>query len=278
MYSLIAYSSPQDYLDASENWLMERETDNNLALGLCYAFSDKTQPVKDAHFINVFYNGQIIVTAVKTWHKLIVTGYTETREALEPLAAYLVTQRVQLTGLFGTVFHTHALAEILGRPVTEHIGILVHELQQVNTAPFPEGSFQPATASDLELLLDWTLCFENDIGMKPPKKREEIQPLVERRALSGDYFKWVRNGETVSIAAVVRKTKNTGIIGIVYTPPALRGKGYASGCVQALSTHLLQQGFSRCGLFTDADNPVSNAIYYKIGYVPGTRFADLSFV
>jgi predicted GNAT family acetyltransferase len=51
----------------------------------------------------------------------------------------------------------------------------------------------------------------------------------------------------------------------VWTPPELRGHGYASGVVAALSTARRAAG-EQCILYSDLANPVSNAIYEAIGY------------
>jgi predicted GNAT family acetyltransferase len=55
-------------------------------------------------------------------------------------------------------------------------------------------------------------------------------------------------------------------IGPVYTPPALRKRGYASALTAALSQELLDSGRKFCFLFTDLANPTSNRIYQQIGY------------
>jgi predicted GNAT family acetyltransferase len=52
----------------------------------------------------------------------------------------------------------------------------------------------------------------------------------------------------------------------VYTPPDLRGRGYATGLVSEQSRWLLGTGRSFCFLYTDLDNPTSNALYRRIGY------------
>jgi uncharacterized protein len=54
----------------------------------------------------------------------------------------------------------------------------------------------------------------------------------------------------------------------VYTPLSERGHGYATALVADLSRSLLARGRKRCFLFTDLDNPTSNAIYQRIGYRP----------
>lgn len=55
-------------------------------------------------------------------------------------------------------------------------------------------------------------------------------------------------------------------IAFVYTPPYFRGNGYATSCVAQISQMALDKGFTRCVLYTDLLNPISNSIYLKIGY------------
>jgi predicted GNAT family acetyltransferase len=70
-------------------------------------------------------------------------------------------------------------------------------------------------------------------------------------------------GNAPPVAGVVR-------LGPVYTPAALRGRGYASSAVAARSRLALEDGL-RCALFTDLANPTSNKIYAEVGY---RRVAD----
>ena len=52
---------------------------------------------------------------------------------------------------------------------------------------------------------------------------------------------------------------------LCYTPPRLRGRGYATACVAALTQRILDQG-DRAILYTNLANPTSNLIYRRIGY------------
>ncbi len=63
----------------------------------------------------------------------------------------------------------------------------------------------------------------------------------------------------------------------VYTPPALRRRGYARAAVAALSSHLQSRGARSVFLFTDATNPTANALYRRIGFVPCGRHLHLTF-
>jgi predicted GNAT family acetyltransferase len=44
-----------------------------------------------------------------------------------------------------------------------------------------------------------------------------------------------------------------------------------------LSQTVLDGGQSRCFLFTDLDNPTSNAIYPRVGYEPVADIVEYSF-
>jgi hypothetical protein len=68
------------------------------------------------------------------------------------------------------------------------------------------------------------------------------------------------------MAGVAAETPHGARIGPVYTPPAARGRGYASACTAALSERMLAAGKRFCFLYTDLDNPTSNTIYQRIGY------------
>ena len=88
---------------------------------------------------------------------------------------------------------------------------------------------------------------------------------------------WEDGGAAVSMAGFGGRTPNGVRIGPVYTPPELRGRGYASALTAALTQRLLDGGLRFCFLFTDLANPTSNSIYQRIGYEPVSDFDFWSF-
>ena len=82
----------------------------------------------------------------------------------------------------------------------------------------------------------------------------------------------------MSMAASGRNTERGAMVNLVYTPRALRGKGYASSVVAALSKLQLDSGLSYCTLFTDMANPISNGIYRRIGYEYAGGFTEIAFL
>jgi predicted GNAT family acetyltransferase len=55
------------------------------------------------------------------------------------------------------------------------------------------------------------------------------------------------------------------LIGPVFTPEGLRGRGYGSAVTAALCEELTSQR-SRVILYADADYPTSNRVYQRLGF------------
>jgi predicted GNAT family acetyltransferase len=88
---------------------------------------------------------------------------------------------------------------------------------------------------------------------------------------------WEHDGEIVSFAGWGGPTPNGARVGPVYTPPELRGRGYATAATAELSRRLLASGRRFCFLYTDLANPTSNAIYERIGYRRVCESAEIVF-
>ena len=66
-------------------------------------------------------------------------------------------------------------------------------------------------------------------------------------------------------------------IGPVYTPPEHRCHGYAAAVTAAATSAAHAAGAREVVLFTDVDNPTSNAVYARIGYVPVADYSRMLF-
>jgi uncharacterized protein len=132
----------------------------------------------------------------------------------------------------------------------------VHEIVQPAGVP---GAFRPATPQDFEVLVEWTQSFMTEIG-----EEGDASATVAHRLPRGHFWLW-DDGGAVSMAALSEPTAGVVRVQAVYTPESWRGRGYASGCVAALSTRALGERH-RCILYTDLANATSNSIYRSIGY------------
>jgi predicted GNAT family acetyltransferase len=126
---------------------------------------------------------------------------------------------------------------------------------------------------DKELVAEWGVCMARECDMRMPDPAQKMREYVNR----GETFLW-RDGPVAAMTTAVRGTPSGCRIAMVYTPPELRHRGYASALVAQLSEHKLNNGCRRCFLFTDSQNPTSNHIYSEIGYRPICNFDTYEFL
>lgn len=278
MTELRSYATPQEYLDAALGFLSVREVENGLLIGLPGGFRDQNAPQPNCHFLTCSRDGVITAASVKTWAKAIVAGSGHGEEELRLLADYYRRHDNNMQGVVGESVIAEAFAKIYHSGALTRRVMITHELTRIKTLTESAGSFEQATMTDIELLTDWYVRFNDEVHSLPRITRVETKKNLTVRIEAGNVFIWRDDsGGIVSVAAVVRKTPNSCIIGIVYTPPELRGRGYASSVVSKLTEHILSSGFTKAGLFTEADNPISNSIYRKIGYEPIGEYMDVMF-
>jgi predicted GNAT family acetyltransferase len=66
-------------------------------------------------------------------------------------------------------------------------------------------------------------------------------------------------------------------VGPVFTPPEHRRHGYGAAVTAACTRDALERDADDVVLFTDLDNPTSNAIYQRLGYLPVSDHAVVRF-
>jgi predicted GNAT family acetyltransferase len=212
-------------------------------------------------------------------HPALIVGFTEPESVGfgDLVIAMLETGR-RPEGVNGALRWSEPFArawtEVAGATADVRRDVRAFELLEVRRPRMPAGRFRPATAEDHELLERWTVAFGADIA--EPVTPAGAARQVARLAASNDLAVWDLDGRAVSMAAVVRRTPRSSTIALVYTPPNLRGRGFASAVVAELSQRELDAGQQRCSLFTDVANPTSNHIYAEIGYQPKCDFRHYS--
>jgi predicted GNAT family acetyltransferase len=119
--------------------------------------------------------------------------------------------------------------------------------------------------ADAALFADWAIAFSREaIPHDPPPSHERLEQV----AADGRYQFWIVDGKPVSTAGIVRRTRHTAAVAGVYTPPVLRGRGYAGSVTAATVERAFADGKTTACLYTDLRNPFSNRCYAKIGFKP----------
>jgi predicted GNAT family acetyltransferase len=281
--SITIYQNTQDFLARARPVLESNEIVNSLLLGIALNIDRHPKRFKAAPYLALVEDEQgMVAAAVMTPPRnLLLTGERAgSKEALQLIAQDLQKDGWPVSGIFAPAPIAHAFAEVwqslTGRPYHEGRRQRLFSLSQVIPPRPGPGRLRVATRDDLELVMRWFTAFTQEALNQKVEGAEEIRQWTESRITPGDCYLW-EDGQPVSMAARSRPIVKTISIGPVYTPPELRGRGYASRCVAALSQLLLESGWQYCCLFTDLANPTSNSIYQQIGYRPICDFNEYTF-
>ena len=157
----------------------------------------------------------------------------------------------------------------------------LHELGELVPPRAASGKLAAATEEDVDLAIGWYADFMGDADEQAGRPRgasaHEVpdQPEMLRRIRAGLVWFWLDGaGRPVHVTGVNPPSFGVARIGPVYTPPAERGRGWASNAVAEVSRRILAEGARAC-LFTDQANPTSNKVYAALGYRPVVDMANL---
>jgi predicted GNAT family acetyltransferase len=277
MRDLIIHKTPQDFLDANYDYLSQNELKNNLIIGLSLGIDEKDKEYKDINFLSVVNDGNIEAVSFRNTPRVIVAGDHEKNEAIQLLADFYGTLNPKIGGVMGEKNISEKFASASRRDQIKNRVMIIHELEKTNDLKLSDGKPEQSMTKDLDKIFNYRIAFDKEAFGYSRIEYKELKSNTASRIRQGNYYNWVHKNEIVSMAAIVRRTKNIGIIGLVYTPKKFRGNGYATSLVLSMSNDILSSGLTKCGLFTDKSNPTSNHIYHDIGYRPKAEYADIYF-
>ncbi|GAB3058896.1 GNAT family N-acetyltransferase [Intrasporangium mesophilum] len=175
-----------------------------------------------------------------------VHGASGLREPVEAFAS----EWVRLTGTTATVEMEVGRFNLPERP----------------SLPFEvAGRFRLATPHDATVVDAWSQDFVDTIEGTTVATGGRVVNSLDQHVAAGLVGIWEVDGTPASMAYASPTSGGVTRISGVWTPVELRGNGYASGVVHALSAARMDAG-ARCILYTDLANPTSNAIYQAMGY------------
>ena len=276
-YAVRRYDDPSAFLERAGPWLLEAEAENNLLLGLADRLARSSEGFEPPLYLAAVEDGggRVVGCAFRT--PPFKAGLTDMPPAAARAgAADMAHVYEALPAVLGPTGPARAFAEAWaaarGLEAREGMKQRIYQLERVVWPEGkPPGRMRLAVGRDVELLAEWMAAFsvETRVGLGREAGRRARDAVRGRGVVL-----WTDGERAVSMAGVAAATPNGARVGYVYTPPELRGRGYASWCVARLSQRLLDRGKRFCFLYTDLGNPTSNAIYQRIGYVPVRDVTD----
>ena len=274
------YDSAPDFLEEVGETLYIRATINNLMLGICERLVQNPAAYADPFFAAVFdaQENALLAAVMTPPHNIVLAEGSDFTLGLAALIEHLHANQIEPPGVIGPVSVAEAFYErwkmVAGLEGEVEMYQRVYELRHVHLPKIPSGHFRVTREVDIPLIARWMQAFEAEaLGEDRPLAPERAERFVQ----SGSAFVWEDGGQPVAMAMQARPLKFSATVNAVYTPPENRRHGYATALVARLSQHLLDMGYEFVNLFTDLENPTSNAIYQKIGYHPVTDFRSYKF-
>jgi predicted GNAT family acetyltransferase len=263
------HPSAESFLNAARSLLMAAEAENNLILGVAEGLARNPTTARGAYLATVS-NGQEVLAcaAYISPFKLLLTRAN--REPIAALAQDAFTTVPEVDGITGPHRSAGDFASVWsnlsGGQSRIGMRMRIHETRVVSPPGLPTaaGAIRLANEGDQELVTAWTEAFVAEADI--PEKFDSgaiVQDGIRRRRL----YVW-DDGGAKSMAAWAGKTPNGVRIHFVYTPRELRGKGYSTACVSALTRRQLEEGSTFCWLYTDLSSAASPNIFKRIGYRP----------
>lgn len=277
------FEQAAEFYEQAESFLLAHEAEHCLMLGICSTLIKNNTYLYPPYLAYVEDEGKIVAVVMRTPPHNLILSNTFDERAIPMIADDVHKTYETLVGVMGSKAVSKDFAErwtaITGQP--NHLNMLERTYRLTNVIPVNgvSGDYAPASEAHRELLVQWFIDFSTEAldGMSREDAERQVDLRLTRPPELGGLRLWIDEGKGVSFAGYGGLTPNGIRIGPVYTPPELRGKGYASACVAALSQEMLDMGRKFCFLFTDLKNPTSNHIYQNIGYEPVSDVDEYRF-
>ena len=271
------YDNIDELYDIAYPFLLNHEAENNLPLAILISLKKNKDHYGEEEplLFSLINKKKVELIALRTPPHDLLISYSDNLEAIHILIDALFKRKEKFPG----VLSFKAAADMFAKLWCEKNSLKsklfrrerVYQLEKVSEDCLGNRFFSLATKTHQSLVLKWAgemmkeaLINATDDDIQTTKKIYANE-FEENKS---SFYILFDNNEPVSIARRAGKTPNGNFVNLVYTPPSLRRRGYATECVAKLSKLLLEEGNKYCFLFTDLSNPTSNSIYQKIGYKP----------
>jgi predicted GNAT family acetyltransferase len=267
------------FIDGAGAFLGAREAENCLMLGI--AASIAAGDYTDAYFAIIRKGADIAGVALRTPPFNILLSVPFATEAMPTLVEDLAVVAPDLTGVGAEVSEAEAFAGLwaarMGVTARHHMAERVFRLDQVAPPRSVGGAMREARPGDRPIIASWLRAFALEALGERTDETSAGRVADRWIAARGRRMHLWIDGRPTSLVGVSGETPHGIRVAPVYTPPELRGRGYASALTAAVSQAQLDAGRRSCFLFTDLANPTSNQIYRSIGYEPVCDVDDLRF-
>lgn len=227
-------------------------------------------------YVAAIENGAVRAVAAHFWNGMLILQIPS-HDSLEPVARAAVARSGrELKGLAGPWAQVEAARRALGLAGRETSLDSREDLFSLGLAdlrvpePISSGRLEcrPPRGDELELAARWRVAFSAEaLGRADGEEalaaaRSDIARLRDSRS------QWIllEDGRAVAYSAFNARLLDVVQIGGVWTPPELRGRGYARAVVAGALLEARREGAVRAILFTGVENLAAIRAYEALGF------------
>ncbi|MBD2562031.1 MULTISPECIES: GNAT family N-acetyltransferase [Nostoc] len=237
-------------------------------------------------YVAAYIDETIVAVAAHFWNGMvIVQAPVHLPEVVQAVVAQ--SGRV-ISGISGPAAQVEATKSILGlsnRPTQLNepeilFSLALRDLQIPQALAAAKLQCRLPHPEELELLTEWCAAYNVEtLGQTDTLSlRPAYRVVIEARQAMAMHWVLLAGDTPVSYSAFNASLPDIVQIGGVWTPPALRGKGYAKSVVAGSLLDARSQGVERAILFTGHNNQSAQAVYRGIGFLPtGEKYGLVLF-
>jgi GNAT superfamily N-acetyltransferase len=258
-------------LAAARAFLESRPVDHNLVLTL---LSERAASPQPGRYAVASDDGAMVGMSFQSPLDFHTTITPMPAAAAEAVASALYGVAPDIPGVAGdagaAAVFAGTWATLSHRPASPAEGQRLYRLDALAEPTPINGAARRATAADGDVLLAFNAGFHHELHETPPPR--SVESLLSSRRL----WLWDDDGHPVGMAGATTAIAGVGRVGPVYTPPEHRRRGIAAALTAVASRALLDEDATPI-LYTQLENPTSNAIYQRLGYVPVGEITRYTF-
>jgi hypothetical protein len=266
MLTLLRHPDARAFLERAEPWLLSREIEHAVVLQSArQARVDDRNYERPIYWVTLEQDGQLVGCAYRTPpFKVGVTALPA--DAIPPLVADLAATYPGSVGGFSgpdpTVSEL-ASAWVRARGGSWSVatrGRLMSFSTEAALEPRQRGVLRLAGANDAALAQSWGAAASIDSGISA-LDGTMCQQLLRAKLL---YF-WAVDDQPRCMLGLLRETRDSISVAIVYTPASFRGQGHATAALTALGRLADERGVMNRYLWIDPKSDAAVALAGKLG-------------
>ncbi|MCW5317462.1 GNAT family N-acetyltransferase [Nostoc sp. KVJ3] len=237
-------------------------------------------------YIAAYIDEAIVAVAAYFWNGMIIV---QAPVYLPEVVQAIVAQSGRtISGISGPAAQVEATKSILGlsnRPTQLDeseilFSLRLQDLQIPQALASAKVQCRLPYPEELELLTEWRVAYSVEaLGKRDtPSLKNACRLAIEGYQATAMHWVLVAGDTPVSYSAFNASLPDIVQIGGVWTPPALRGKGYAKSAIAGSLLDARSQQVKRAILFTSDNNQAAQAVYRGIGFLPtGEKYGLVLF-